>query len=153
MKRLLYILLILPSLLAAQSGLEARFYNNINLVSLSEVPEISAFDIDFGPKKDFSVRTFSDFNKINAKNYWQPVDMTAALANEENMQQSKFDIRTLNQKFDMEFGTGVYAPDGSSKVENKVYEDQRRFSLFNDYNAPLGVFVRASPYRFGNTRF
>lgn len=153
MKRLLYIAFFLPSLLFSQSGLEARFYNNINLISLSEVPEISAFDVDFGPKKDFSVRTFSDFNKINAKNYWQPVDMTNALAKEENLQQSKFDIRSLNQKFDMEFGTGVYAPDGSSKVENKVYEDQQRFGLFNNCGSPLGVFVRASPYRFGNTRF
>ena len=148
MQKLLYIIAFLPFVGMAQFDFETRYFK-MDGASVPEVPEISAFDVDFGPKRDFTLRKFSDFNKITAENYWQPVDMMAALEGEQQLKrQNNYNVEALQQQYNNRLGAKAYAPDGSTKVTNPVYKEQRGLNFVNSC-PPFGICPRCAPYRIG----
>lgn len=148
MKKLLFILAFLPLNLLAQYDFESRYFT-INAASLPEVPELSAFDIDFGPKRDFSIRNITDFNKVTENNYWQAVDMAAAIEKQDRFKSNtNYNVDALQQKYAAFGGNAQYNPDGSTKVTNFVYKEQRGLDML-DPCPPFGICGRCAPFRVG----
>ena len=148
MKRITYILLLLPLLAMGQYDFETRYFK-MNSESLPNTQELSSFDIDFGEKRSFIKMHISDFNKVTANNYWLPVDMMTALEGESILTASPaVDLPKLNQK---EFGFSVSVKgsnsyDGTSSygVQNTVYKESR--SVF--FCGPSGYYLNSSRRRF-----
>ena len=122
---------------------------NFEIPIVEKVPIDHTDHSDFGPKRDFTLRKFSDFNKITAENYWQPVDMMAALEGEQQLKrQNNYNVEALQQQYNNRLGAKAYAPDGSTKVTNPVYKEQRGLNFVNSC-PPFGICPRCAPYRIG----
>ncbi|MEZ4874742.1 MAG: hypothetical protein R2793_04660 [Flavobacteriaceae bacterium] len=148
MKKSFFIFILLPLATWAQYDFESRYFT-ITAESLPEVPELSAFDINFGSKRDFSIRSLSDFNKVTSSNYWQAVDMAAAIEKQEQYKtNNSYNVEALQQKYSAIGGNAPYAADGSTKVTNFVYKEQRGLDLM-DPCPPFGICPRCAPYRVG----
>ena len=141
------ILLILPLTMLGQYDFDTRYFT-IDAESLPEVPEISSIQLERNSRNDFSIRTFSDFNRVTANNYWEAVDMAAALEKKEGFKKSEVSVKALNQKFSVFGGGTQYERDGSTKVKNQVYKEQRGLDLI-DPCPPFGICPRCAPYRIG----
>ena len=131
MKRYLYILAFLPTLMVAQYDFENRYFT----IGEESLPEISAFDVILNDKPSFKKVSFQDYGKVTVSNYYQPVDMMTALQVESNLLTSPgIDIPALNQK---EFGfsfsvNGNNSRDGTinyntsnTGLRNTVYREAR----------------------------
>ena len=131
----------------AQYDFESRYFT-ISSESLPDIPELSAFEIDFGTKRDFSIRNITDFNKVTSNNYWEAVDMSAAIEKQEKFKSnSNYNVKALQQKFAVS-GNQQYSADGSTKVTNFVYKEQRGLDML-DSCPPFGICPRCAPYRLG----
>ena len=131
----------------AQYDFESRYFT-ISSESLPDIPELSAFEIDFGTKRDFSIRNITDFNKVTSNNYWEAVDMSAAIEKQEKFKSnSNYNVKALQQKFAVS-GNQQYPADGSTKVTNFVYKEQRGLDML-DSCPPFGICPRCAPYRLG----
>jgi|GEM_PF-6014532 len=147
MKRIAYILFLLPFIGFSQSEFGATLYN-VNFIALTEVPELNLQTAKFQKQKN-QIKTFSDFNKITSQNYWVPVNMSETIAKEESLKKRDFDVSELNMKFNLEFGTQQYARDRTTKVENRVYQEQRGLGTFNDFCSPFGFYTRPAAFQAG----
>lgn len=147
MKKLLNIILFIPIALSAQYDFDTRYFT-ISAASLPEIPEVSSLEIEFGKSKDFKITSLSDFNKVTANNYWEAVDMSQALEKKENYKKAEFNTKALQQKFTAFAGNSQYNTDGSTKVVNTVYKEQRGLD-FMDPCPPFGICPRCAPYRIG----
>ena len=106
------------------------FENRYFTLTDESLPEISAFDIDFGEKSPFKKLSFYDYSKVTVENYYQPVDMMAALDQQSSLLEAPgINIPALNQK---EFGfsfsvNGNNSRDGTTNygVRNTVYREAR----------------------------
>lgn len=129
MKLLTYILIFLPTLAIGQFDFETRYFK-MDAESLPEMPELSSFDYDFGDTPSFEKKHISDFTKITAKNYWQPVDMAMVLERESaKLDYSPINLPALDRK---EFGfsfsvNGSNSFDGISRhgIKNIAYKEMR----------------------------
>ena len=109
-----------------QYDFESRYFT----LTDESLPEISAFDIDFGEKTPFEKVSFLNYTKVTAENYYQPVDMMGALEQQNSLLEAPgVNIPKLNQK---EFGfsfsvNGNNSRDGTSNygVRNTVYKEAR----------------------------
>ncbi|MCB0456153.1 MAG: hypothetical protein R2776_06845 [Flavobacteriaceae bacterium] len=145
MKIWIFIATFLPLTTIAQYDFESRYFT-ITSESLPEVPELSAFDIDFGPKRDFSIRKITDFNKVTSSNYWEAVDMAVAIEKQEKYKSNtNYNVAALQQKYNG-LGNTPYAADGSTKVTNFVYKEQRGLDMMNPC-PPFGICPKCAPYR------
>jgi len=135
----------MPFFVMAQYDFETRYFT-INTESLPDVPEFSALEMNWAPKKESEFKDISDFTKVTASNYWQAVDMASALEKRENYQKADIKVANLNQKFSALGGNAQYSKDGSSKVENTVYKELRGLD-FLDPCPPFGICPRCAPYR------
>lgn len=147
MKRLSYILFFLPLALCAQYDFETRYFT-IDEASLPVVPEISSLEAKFSSPKNFEIQSLSDFNKVTSNNYWEAVDMSVALEKRENYRKAAFDTKVLQQKFSAYGGNSQYRADGSTKVVNTVYKEQRGLYLM-DACPPFGICPRCAAFRGG----
>ena len=148
MKMYLLFWFFLPVSLLAQYDFESRYFT-ITAASLPEVPELSAFEINFGPKKDFTIRKITDFNKVTSNNYWEAVDMAAAIEKQEKFKTNNYyNVDALQQKYNAFAGNSQYSADGSTKVTNFVYKEQRGLDML-DPCPPFGICPRCAPYRVG----
>ena len=126
MKRIFFILTLFPALAMGQYDFENRYFT----LTDESLPEISAFDIDFGEKSPFKKLSFYDYSKVTVENYYQPVDMMAALDQQSSLLEApRINIPALNQK---EFGfsfsvNGNNSRDGTTNygVRNTVYREAR----------------------------
>ena len=126
MKRIFFILTLFPALAMGQYDFENRYFT----LTDESLPEISAFDIDFGEKSPFKKLSFYDYSKVTVENYYQPVDMMAALDQQSSLLEAPgINIPALNQK---EFGfsfsvNGNNSRDGTTNygVRNTVYREAR----------------------------
>jgi len=126
MKRIFFILTLLPALAIGQYDFETRYFT----LTEESLPEINSFDIDFGEKSPFKKVSFYDYSKVTVENYYQPVDMMGTLEQENALLEAPgVNIPTLNQK---EFGfsfsvNGSNSRDGTSNygVRNSVYKESR----------------------------
>lgn len=130
-----------------QYDFETRYFT-IDAASLPEVPEIMSYQLDRNSNAAFEIKNFSDFNKVTANNYWEAVDMAAALEKKEGYRKSEVSVKNLNQKFSALGGTAQYERDGSTKVKNTVYKEQRGLDFMNPC-PPFGICPRCAPYRVG----
>lgn len=148
MKKQLILWFLFPLSVLAQYDFESRYFT-IDAKSLPEVPELSAFDINFGPKRDFSIRNITDFNKVTSNNYWEAVDMAAAIEKQEKFKtNNNYNVEALQQQYYAFGGNAQYNPDGSTKVTNFVYKEQRGLDML-DPCPPFGICARCAPYRVG----
>ncbi|MEZ4779851.1 MAG: hypothetical protein R2786_10760 [Flavobacteriaceae bacterium] len=146
MKIWIFIVTFFPLSVVAQYDFESRYFT-ITSESLPEVPELSAFEINFGTKRDFSIRKITDFNKVTSTNYWEAVDMAAALEKQGKFKSnSNYNVEALQQKYSAFAGNAQYSPDGSTKVTNFVYKEQRGLDML-DPCPPFGICPRCAPYR------
>lgn len=141
------ILLLFPVSLWGQYDFETRYFS-INATALPEIPEVGEFTLRNASTDAPLIKNLSDFNQINAKNYWQPVDMAGAMAEEEKLKDNGYDTQSLQEKFNKSYGVGQYPQDGSTKVTNRVYKEQRGLD-FLDPCPPFGICPRCAPYRIG----
>ena len=151
-KQLIFILIILPVLAQAQFDFDSRYFT-INAASLPEAPKLNetvelkklseetstSFTLDNTPTFAATLNSF----KINASNYWQPVDMMGALNTVENYVDTTLDVAPLKSQ---NYGFSGYAADGSTKVKNMVYKEVRGLDLL-DPCPPFGICPRCAPYR------
>ena len=129
MKRIVFILVLFPLLALGQYDMETRYFT-MDASSLPDTEELSSFDIDFGENRSFQKMHITDFNKVTSSNYWQAVDMMAALEAEQNLVTApNIDLPKLNQK---EFGITVSVNGSNSfngtsrtRVRNTVYQESR----------------------------
>lgn len=150
MKNYFFILVFLPLSVCAQYDFDSRYFT-IDATSLSEVPELSAFEIDFGSKRDFSIRKITDFNRVTENNYWQAVDMAAAIEKKESYKSNNnYNVEALQRQYYGFSGTSnaQYEADGSTKVTNFVYREQRGLDML-DPCPPFGICGRCAPFRVG----
>ncbi len=120
---------LLPVLALGQYDMETRYFI-MDASSLPNTEELSSFDIDFGEKRSFQKMHITDFNKVTSSNYWQAVDMMAALEAEQNLVTApNIDLPRLNEK---EFGITVSVNGSNSfngtsrqRVRNTVYQESR----------------------------
>lgn len=138
MKKLIYILCFLPTFVVAQYDFEIGFFK-MDLEALTDVPDLDMFALQLGnTTKDFQIKSFSDFNRVTETNYWEAVDMAAAIEKKERLKKAyPFDAKTLQQKFSLDGRYAPYAKDGSSKVNNPVYKEAKGL-----------YFVDACPLRY-----
>lgn len=146
MKNLHYILFLLPLSLMAQYDFETRYFT-INASSLPEVETLSSFDVSFASKKDFRVKSITEYNKVTVDNYRTNVDMVSAFEKESSFTNSEYNAQFLNRKYTSQ-GVVQYERDASTKVENTVYQEQRGL-FFMDACPPFGVCPRCAAFRGG----
>lgn len=147
MKNWRFILFLFPALVFGQYDFETRYFT-MDAKALPEVPEISSFQLNWKAPAAFEIKKFSDFNQVTSNNYWEAVDMAAALAEKESYKKAEVKVKALQQKFSPYGGTAQYERDGSTKVRNTVYKEQRGLDLI-DPCPPFGICPRCAPYRIG----
>jgi len=148
MKYWLYILILFPALVFGQYDFDTRYFSIDIEASLPEVPEVSMLRLDWKSSAANEIKSLSDFNKVTAMNYWEAVDMATALEQKESLKKSEISAKTLNQKFSALGGAEQYQRDGSTKIQNQVYREQRGLDFLGPC-PPFGICPRCAPYRVG----
>lgn len=145
MKKIVFLLIIFPTLLISQNDLESRFFS-ISSESLPVVESLSpdaTFSLDSAPSLfNAPLRTF----KMNVENYRESVDMMTAIANKDRFVTRDMDVEALNSKYSGLGGTAQYRADGTTKVYNRVYKESRGLDLFSPYQNNF-VCETCLPYR------
>ncbi len=147
MKTVAFLLCLFPALVFGQYDFETRYFT-IDAATLPEVPEITSFQLNWNLSASSEIKSFSDFNRVTANNYWEAVDMAAALEEKDSFKKAEVSVKALNQKFSALGGNAQYQSDGSTKVRNQVYKEQRGLDLI-DPCPPFGICPRCAPYRIG----
>ena len=162
MKIICYIFLLISFASFSQNDFETRYYT-IDAGSLPEAPQVPTLLMELDKKKNAVKSTFTlgaspsyqdakNAFSINSSNYWQPVDMTTALAgNTIPYDNSQFTVSQLQKK---QFGFSISGNggetsfdfgDGEARVQNRVYSNQQRPFYIEE---PTRRFYRPRPYPF-----
>lgn len=157
MKQFIYIVLLVPIFMIGQNDFETRYFT-INATSLPEAPEMIQILKEENPiKGSYTLGASPSYEKarssfsINATNYWQPVDMAAALKSTysdftdpsvitQKVQEKQFGVTISGNGGNTSFDFG----DGKTRVRNSVYQEQRPFILAE----PGDRFYRNSSYLY-----
>jgi hypothetical protein len=130
MRSLFYILLFIPTIGIAQYDFETRYFK-IDNTSLPQVVSVSSQAKEYTASLLLKTKSLYDFVKVTEKNYWQPVDMTRALAHEETglIDPPQINYPKLDSK---DFGFSVQVGNSNSRagistngIKNTVYKEQR----------------------------
>tara|TARA_R110002124_G_C8974716_1_gene515876 strand:- start:16610 stop:17074 length:465 start_codon:yes stop_codon:yes gene_type:complete len=149
MKYILWCIFFIPVLTFAQYDLDTRYFS-INAESLPDIERSTTF-LDFSEPTEgsFKLDAIPSFNgtlssiRMNADNFWQPVDMMAAVNTNESFIDKKLEIAPLRSGV---YGFSGYTTDGSTSVQNIVYKDARGLN-FLDPCPPFGICPRCAHYR------
>ncbi|MBX2827377.1 MAG: hypothetical protein KTR22_04410 [Flavobacteriaceae bacterium] len=148
MKKLCYILFLLPILAWSQYDFETRYFT-IDATSLPSMPDEFSLNLDFEGTPNFERKTMKDFFKVTVENYYQPVAMSEAYSETLQYRNSDITAEDLQAQYGrVSGGTAQYGADGATKVKNVVYKEQRGLD-FLDPCPPFGVCGRCAPYRLG----
>ena len=147
MKKILFLVLLLPALAIAQSDFETQGFR-LDAVPSTEIKGLELIPYQpFGSKQTFgnisvSIRQLAPLT-FSTNEYWQPVDMYSAANRDNNFIDSKPTedspfASQLNNQFAQPGLNGanrfkVYANDEYSRVNNSVFEDQRMPYYGNPY--------------------
>lgn len=147
MKKLLFLLIVsATSIMLGQEGFESRYFT-IDQKSLPEIPRAddgSSFSLSKAPtlvKKLYSL-------EVTKENYWQPVDMARAVAENNNYVEYHLDLNRPKPKksgVSLSFGAEEYGT--SSEVKNTVYKESRGWYDIRPSNYSLGRYSPYSSYR------
>lgn len=167
MRILFYICIFIPLLSFGQNDFETRYFT-IDAASLPNIPSVpSILDaMPEVPKGSFtlgeapSYRDARNANTINTDNYWQPVDIASAMAsNTIPLNNNQFTTSRLQEK---QFGISISGnggttnfdfSDGETRVQNKVYQEQRSPFLLDpsrSYNSRNPYWVRRNNISIGD---
>lgn len=152
MKKLLFLLLILPLLSSAQvefgsMGTKQDQVYFPAIKSLAPIPNSNK--LNFIKKNS---RTFPTF-RLSKENYRQPVSMSEYLASNDNYVESEIKTSLNAKNFGISTGNSSYSADGSTKVKNFVYKDASQGFLFSGACPPHGICPRCAPFRMGNSYY
>ncbi|QAA80704.1 hypothetical protein EI546_02715 [Aequorivita sp. H23M31] len=153
MKKLLFLLILFPVIASAQMDFETH-RGRLDKLFLPETDNLPAIPSSLKFVNKYSKMPFSF--RLSKENFRQPVSMSDAMASTQNYEESRIKTSLNAKSFGISAGNSTYSPDGSTKVQNFVYEDARRGFIFRDYNSPYmpnGEYRRFSPYRMGNSYY
>lgn len=142
MKKLLLLLLLLPSIALAQYDFDTRYFT-IEADALPDIESLTNFSLEKGPAFSEKLPTF---NLMTRTTFWQPVDMVGAIGESRKFISSKVEINPVNAKVYGLNGFSGYADDAASGVDNSVYKEVRGLDLLGDC-PPYGICARCAPYR------
>lgn len=112
---------------------------------LEEQPDIFSEEFNFVYTGNYPLTPIV-FN-TQAGSYWQPVDMMAAVNEENRQKQRAIQLRPVRIK-SLGFNTRAqYGSDSQTKVQNFAYRDMRNLQLINPCDR-FGMGWRCNPYRF-----
>jgi hypothetical protein len=138
-----YIFLLISFVSFSQNDFDSRYYT-IDGESLPEIPQIPTLLMELNKSKNiingsFTLGASPSYQEtrntftISSSNYWQPVDMTQALASKKvPYDNSQFKVQQLQKK---QFGFSVSGNggetsfdfgDGETRVQNSTYQNQQR---------------------------
>ncbi|MBT0608962.1 hypothetical protein [Aequorivita echinoideorum] len=147
MKKWLFIALLLPVFVSAQSDFETRFLR-INATTLPEIEDLTTYSLISTSKFSEKVPSF----KMTRENYRKEVNMLEAMTNNQQYIASDIEIKLNPQEYGV-FGSGSYPADGSTAVPNVAYKEAQRGLLVTDSCPPFGICPRCAPSRIGNGSF
>jgi hypothetical protein len=151
MKKLLFLILLLPMFASAQLDFESNKYK-LDFVKLPKVESLLTYsltsDANFLTKYSNKLPSF----KMNKENYRQPVNMFEAVANTQSYTKSDIQISIDPREYGVYGGNSTYSADSSTEVKNTVYKDVSQPFLFtNPYQyrrrSGFGIYAGYSPYR------
>lgn len=147
MKKLLFLVLLLPALAVAQNDFETRYFT-INATSLPDVTDLMEFSFDESP---IVKRSLNEFD-MNVQNYRKPVDMASVVgAQKRSFATKEYSIEGLQSQYNGFGSAAQYSPDGSTQLVNPVYKDMSGFNAA-DTCPPFGICPRCAHYRVGRRR-
>lgn len=141
----IFILLML-TLLSAQANAQGIDSQILQLegIDLSDQPDIWSDEYNFVYTGSYPLTPLDFSNKDDV--FWEPVDMSLAVAQENASKNRNANIRPIAVK-SFGFSTASqYAADGQTKVTNIVYKDMRGLQLVSPC-PPVGLCWRCAPYR------
>lgn len=148
MKKLLFLILLLPLIASAQLDFETNKLK-LDFVNLPEIESLLTtslpFDASFGKK---SLKRLPSF-KMNKENYREPVSMIDVMVANESYVKSDLKISLDPKEYGVFGGSSSYNADGSTKVKNIAYKDASRGFFTSDSCPPNGICGRCAPYRLG----
>ncbi len=125
-----------------QNDFETRYFT-FGQQSLPVIPRVEAepsFSLSNGPKKISKLNSL----KVTKENYWQPVDMASAVADNSRFIEYQLDLnRPAHKKSGLSVSFGAEETGSTSTTKNTVYEEQRGWYDIRPSNYTLG---RYSPY-------
>lgn len=135
--------LLLSSTSLWAQDLDTRTIQILSIEAAQEA-QISAFDTPFEYTGSYPL-TPLDFSKKD-DNFWEPVDMTMAVAQSNDRPKREYDIKALQAKT---FGfsvTGNYGVKGPTTTKNIAYKEMTGFDFLGAC-PPVGVCWRCAPRR------
>lgn len=130
--------------LGAHAQDEDSFVIDFGAFVLEEQPDIFSDEYNFTYTGSYPLTPLNFDKKIGS--YWEPVDMMAAISQQNRREQRAVQLRPINVK-SYGFSTrSSYSDDGQSKVQNIAYRDMRGLQIL-DPCPPIGMCWRCAPYR------
>lgn len=155
MKKLLFLILLLPLIASAQLDFETNKFK-LDFVKLPEIESLMSTSLPsnsgFSNKYSKKLPSF----KLSKENYRKPVSMFEAVIANENTLNSNITISLDPREYGVFTNSQNLNPDSATKVRNSVYEDasQPFLNPYQNYNRPnrttgFGIYGGYSPYRYG----
>ncbi|SRX54934.1 hypothetical protein [Aequorivita sp. CIP111184] len=146
MKKLLFLLLLLPLITSAQLDFESNKFK-LDFVKLPEIESLMTNSLpsesNFTNKYSKKLPSF----KLSKDNYREPVSMFDAMASNESYVKSNIQISLDPREYGVYGGNASYSADGSTSVKNIAYKESRGFLRPELMPYSYGVFQR--PRRSG----
>ncbi len=146
MKKLLFLLLLLPLIASAQLDFESNKFK-LDFVKLPEIESLMTNSLpsesNFSNKYSKKLPSF----KLSKDNYREPVSMFDAMASNESYVKSNIQISLDPREYGVYGGNASYTADGSTTVRNIAYKESRGFLRPELMPYSYGVFQR--PRRSG----
>ncbi len=129
-----------------QNDFDTRYFtiSQGSLPSIPRVDEEPSFSLTKAPRLNSKLYSL----KVTKENYWQPVDMASAVAENNNFIEYHLDLNKPEPKksgVSLNFGVNEYG--SPNKTKNTVYEEQRGWYDIRPYNYSLGRYSPYTQYR------
>lgn len=113
---------------------------------LDDEPDIFSDEFNFTYTGSYPLSPISF--ETNTNSYWEPVNMSAAVAQRNMQQQRAVQMRPVRVRYFELAARNRYTSDGQTKVQNTVYQDMRGLQLIDPRAAAAsGLCWRCSPFR------
>ncbi len=126
MKKLLFILLLLPLITFAQLDFESNKFK-LDVVKLPQIESLMTSSLpsnsNFSNKYSKKLPSF----KLSKENYREPVSMFDVMATNQSYVKSDIQISLDPSEYGVYGGNSSYSADGSTSVKNIAYKESRGF--------------------------
>lgn len=142
MKKLLFLIFLIPILASAQYDFDTRYFK-IDATSLPEIESLTTFSLIKTTKFSQALPTFN----MSSENYRVPVNMFDAMTGNQSFVNSKIDLRIDPKEYGV-YGNSSYEADGSTAVKNIAYKEAKGLYYVGTC-PPTGICSRCAPFRVG----